>query len=177
MILASAVPSSRFSRSPSRFASATPPAPRCSRAPARCGTWRSSNIATGLVNLLLSALLIRPFGLVGVAVGTLIPIAFSSIFVLFPAVVPPGRPARSEGVPPGRLARRLAGLRGWAVCSRSHAISHPARFWLFCSSQAAAAVLYLALFFGSRSGGAIGGQYVDRLMELMGKNKRLAPAA
>jgi O-antigen/teichoic acid export membrane protein len=43
------------------------------------------NIATGLVNLALSALLIRPFGLDGVAYGTLIPVAFSSIFVLWPA--------------------------------------------------------------------------------------------
>ena len=43
------------------------------------------NLWTGLANLILSAALIKPFGLVGVAIGTLVPIAFSSIFIIFPA--------------------------------------------------------------------------------------------
>lgn len=44
-----------------------------------------ANIVTGLVNLFLSAALVKRFGLVGVAVGTLVPIAATSMFVLFPA--------------------------------------------------------------------------------------------
>ena len=43
------------------------------------------NLATGLANLVLSVLLIRRFGLIGVAAGTLIPIAFTAFFILFPA--------------------------------------------------------------------------------------------
>jgi O-antigen/teichoic acid export membrane protein len=43
------------------------------------------NLVTGVANLALSAALVRPFGLPGVAVGTLVPIALSSIFVIFPA--------------------------------------------------------------------------------------------
>jgi O-antigen/teichoic acid export membrane protein len=43
------------------------------------------NLGTGVANLILSALLVKPFGLMGVAVGTLIPVAFSSIFLIFPA--------------------------------------------------------------------------------------------
>ncbi len=42
------------------------------------------NIVTGLVNLALSAALVTAYGLVGVAVGTLVPVAIASIFVLFP---------------------------------------------------------------------------------------------
>src|SRR5205823_5319164 len=45
------------------------------------------NIAAGLVNLALSAALVRPFGLIGVAIGTLIPVAGASVLVLFPAAV------------------------------------------------------------------------------------------
>ena len=38
-----------------------------------------------VANLVLSIVLVRKFGLIGVAVGTLIPLAVVSIFVLFPA--------------------------------------------------------------------------------------------
>lgn len=44
-----------------------------------------TNMTTGVVNVALSALLIGPFGLVGVAYGTLMPIAFTATFILFPA--------------------------------------------------------------------------------------------
>lgn len=44
-----------------------------------------NGVATAMVNLMLSLLLIRQFGLLGVAVGTLIPVTISSVFVLFPA--------------------------------------------------------------------------------------------
>ena len=43
------------------------------------------NLATGAVNIALSVLLIRRYGLTGVAWGTLIPIAGSSLFILYPA--------------------------------------------------------------------------------------------
>ena len=57
------------------------------------------NLATGAVNVLLSILLIGPYGLPGVAVGTLLPIAAASCFVLFPAA------CRRAGLP---LARTVA---------------------------------------------------------------------
>ena len=65
------------------------------------------NIGTGLVNLVLSALLIGPFGLVGVAVGTLIPVAFSSIFILFPMA------CRRVALPVGRAFRRAVWPSVW----------------------------------------------------------------
>lgn len=43
-----------------------------------------ANISMAVANLALSIALVRRFGLVGVAVGTLIPLAVISIFVLFP---------------------------------------------------------------------------------------------
>lgn len=44
-----------------------------------------TNATTAAVNILLSIILIRPFGLVGVALGTLIPISLAAAFVLYPA--------------------------------------------------------------------------------------------
>jgi peptidoglycan biosynthesis protein MviN/MurJ (putative lipid II flippase) len=44
-----------------------------------------TNSITALVNVLLSIGLARPLGLVGIAVGTLIPVAASTLFVIYPA--------------------------------------------------------------------------------------------
>jgi O-antigen/teichoic acid export membrane protein len=44
-----------------------------------------TNSVTALVNVLLSIGLARPLGLVGIAVGTLIPVAASTLFVIYPA--------------------------------------------------------------------------------------------
>lgn len=43
-----------------------------------------ANIATALTNVALSIALVRPLGLIGVALGTLVPVALTSIFMLFP---------------------------------------------------------------------------------------------
>ncbi len=44
-----------------------------------------TNVAAALVNIALSVAAVRPLGLPGVALGTLVPIAIASMFVLFPA--------------------------------------------------------------------------------------------
>jgi O-antigen/teichoic acid export membrane protein len=44
-----------------------------------------TNAATAVANVLLSIAFIRPFGLPGVALGTLIPVSLSAAFVLYPA--------------------------------------------------------------------------------------------
>jgi O-antigen/teichoic acid export membrane protein len=44
-----------------------------------------TNIATALVNVTLSVALVKRFGLAGVAIGTLVPVCLSAVFVLFPA--------------------------------------------------------------------------------------------
>jgi O-antigen/teichoic acid export membrane protein len=44
-----------------------------------------ANATTAVINVLLSVALVRPLGLVGVALGTLIPVAGSAVFVLYPA--------------------------------------------------------------------------------------------
>jgi O-antigen/teichoic acid export membrane protein len=44
-----------------------------------------TNVVTAVVNLALSVVLAKSMGLAGVAIGTLVPVSFASIFVLFPA--------------------------------------------------------------------------------------------
>jgi O-antigen/teichoic acid export membrane protein len=44
-----------------------------------------TNLGAALANVALSLLWIRPYGLVGQAMGTLLPVAFTSIFILWPA--------------------------------------------------------------------------------------------
>lgn len=44
-----------------------------------------STVAAGIANLLLSLLLVRSFGLLGVALGTLIPLSAVALLVIFPA--------------------------------------------------------------------------------------------
>ena len=43
------------------------------------------NIATAVVNVSLSVVLAKPLGLAGVAIGTLIPVSATAIFIIFPA--------------------------------------------------------------------------------------------
>jgi O-antigen/teichoic acid export membrane protein len=63
-----------------------------------------TNAATAGVNVLLSVALVRPLGLLGVALGTLIPIGVSAVFVVYPAacrrVGLPVRRALVEGIWP-----------------------------------------------------------------------------
>jgi O-antigen/teichoic acid export membrane protein len=43
------------------------------------------NVVTAIVNVSLSVALVKPLGLAGVAIGTLIPVSVAAIFILFPA--------------------------------------------------------------------------------------------
>jgi O-antigen/teichoic acid export membrane protein len=44
----------------------------------------ASSVAIAVANLVLSIILVRPFGLVGIALGTLTPVAIACIFILIP---------------------------------------------------------------------------------------------
>lgn len=60
-----------------------------------------SAICTGLANLVLSLILVQRFGVVGVAVGTLIPVALETFLFVMPYA------ARLTGVPMGRAVREM----------------------------------------------------------------------
>jgi O-antigen/teichoic acid export membrane protein len=133
------------------------------------------NIGSGLVNLVLSALLIGPFGLVGVAVGTVIPVALSSIFILFPMA------CRRVDLPIGLAFHRAVWPSSWpalVVGALLFVSSHftPEGGWFVVAEAAAAGLLYLALFVAA-VGRRDREQYTAKIWELAGRKRGLAPAA
>jgi O-antigen/teichoic acid export membrane protein len=132
------------------------------------------NLATGVVNALLSVVLIRRFGLIGVAWGTLVPIVFSSFFILFPAA------CRRVGVPVRRALRESVVPAVWpaflvgGVLALIREISSGTL--LAVAFQAAiGGVLYLALFFAVAIGKHDRAYYIAKAVQLTRK-RRLAPA-
>jgi O-antigen/teichoic acid export membrane protein len=131
------------------------------------------NLGTGVANVALSVLLVRFWGLAGVAVGTLIPVAFSAFVILQPAA------SRRVGVPlrallihsvvptvwPGAVVGTLLYLTRGSV---------PPAFSAIFAHMAFSGLLYLALFvlaIGRRSRT----MYGTKALELLGR--RLSPAA
>jgi O-antigen/teichoic acid export membrane protein len=130
------------------------------------------NIATGIANIILSALLIHWYGLAGVALGTLIPVAFSAIFVLYPSACRqiglPLRRAVTEAIFPALWPAVVVG--GLLAVTRS--ISSGTL--LAVVAQAAAAfVLYLALFFAVAISRDDRDLYLGKLLQLL---RRVRPS-
>jgi O-antigen/teichoic acid export membrane protein len=133
------------------------------------------NITAGIVNLVLSALLIRPFGLIGVAVGTLIPVGFATVFVLFPAA------CRRVGLPVIQVARHAVWPALWPALVVGGSLTLMRRIssgtLLAVAVEATVAtVAYLALFLiavGPRDRT----EYAGKLLELVGRPRHLASAA
>ena len=102
------------------------------------------NLWTGLANLALSAALIKPLGLVGVAIGTLIPIMISSICVIFPAS------CRRVELPLGQAVRRAIWPAVWPGMAVAIALAavHGSTdtVGLALLEAAAAGLLYVGLF-------------------------------
>ncbi|HWK10890.1 MAG TPA: polysaccharide biosynthesis C-terminal domain-containing protein, partial [Vicinamibacterales bacterium] len=135
----------------------------------------SVNIVTGLVNLALSAALVKPFGLPGVAIGTVLPVAVSSTFVLWPAA------CRRVRLPLGRAFHHAVWPAVWpgivvAICLDLSRHAVPVTFVMVAAQAAAAGLLYLLLF-GIAVGPSDRAQYAAKLMELFGGRDGLAPAA
>ena len=105
-----------------------------------------TNASTAVVNVLLSIALIRPYGLLGVALGTIIPVGVAAALVLYPAAcrrvgLPLGRPLAQAIWPaiwPGGL---MVGSIWWSA--RSFPPTHLFEVGLHF---AAGAVVYLGLF-------------------------------
>lgn len=134
-----------------------------------------ANIATGLANVAMSALLVRPFGLTGVAVGTLVPVAAATIFVLFPAA------CRRVEVPVGTAVRFAVWPGVWPALVIALALQlakpyFPDRLLAVMAETALASIVYFVLF-------AIGigrrdrSEYMAKALAIMGRGTRLVPAS
>ena len=133
------------------------------------------NLSTGLANLVMSALLVKPYGLVGVAVGTLVPVAVSTIFVLFPAacrrVDLPIVKAFHFAIWPGLWPAVVVGLVLQVVKLRASGT-----LVAVLGEAALAAALYAALF-AIAIGRRDRTEYISKALAIMGRGTRLAPVS
>lgn len=130
------------------------------------------NLGTGAVNVLLSVLLVKPFGLPGVAFGTLLPIAAASFFILYPAA------CRRVGLPLARTFATAMLPALWPAVVVGAVLSLGKLIWSGSSGTvlavvvqaAATCALYLALFLL-----AVGRRdrklYTTRVRELVGRRR------
>lgn len=132
------------------------------------------NLGTGVVNAILSVLLIQAFGLTGVAWGTLIPIAGASFFILYPAA------CRRVGLPLSRAVVRSvlpAVWPGFAVAGLLAFTRQISSGTLLAVALQAAlgGVVYVALFFTVAIGKRDRAEYVARVTQVT-RRRRLQPA-
>jgi O-antigen/teichoic acid export membrane protein len=126
------------------------------------------NLGTGVANLVLSVLLIKSYGLVGVAVGTLIPIAFTAFFILYPAS------CRRVGLPIGEALAHSVLPAVWPALVVGLALAgtrliSSGTLLAVVLQALGGGVLYLALFYGVAIGKRDRALYSGKAMELMGR--------
>jgi O-antigen/teichoic acid export membrane protein len=133
------------------------------------------NLATGVANLAMSVLLLPRFGLVGVAVGTLVPIAFTAAFILYPAS------CRRVGLPLGHAITHSvlpavwpAFVVGLVLAATRHISS--GTLLAVVVQAIGGGILYLALFYVVAIGRHDRALYRGKVMELIG-GRTLATAA
>ena len=105
----------------------------------------SASVGTGVANVALSVALVRPLGLPGVALGTLIPLAASTLVIVLPAV------CRRVGLPVWALVSRAMLPALWPAAMLAFVYAAvPASFtrslWTIALVSAAGGCFYLALF-------------------------------
>ena len=140
----------------------------------RLNAW--TNAAVAAVNITLSIVLIRRFGLAGVAIATLIPVAVANICVLFPAA------CRRVAIPVGEAFRQAIWPAAWpaavtALFLWSTRAMVPAGLLPAAVQLAAGALLYEALFFGLAISSGDRRFYGRKAIELAGRYRRVPAVA
>lgn len=136
-----------------------------------------TNLAMGLANIALSIYLVGQYGLVGVAVGTLIPIAFCAFFILNPAA------CRRAGIPLRHQIFRSVLPSVWPAVVMGALLAYMAPLWngtlLAVALQAGVgALIYYALFFGVAIGRTDRAFYIAKTRELLSRPpSRAVPVA
>lgn len=105
------------------------------------------NVSAAAANLLLSLLLVRPYGLAGVALGTLIPVTLVSTLVLFPAACRRSQLGVWRGLTTAALPAvwPLLAMSAWLLVSRSTLAVTVVGVMV---DAAIGGLIYLALFAG-----------------------------
>lgn len=129
------------------------------------------NLATGAVNVVASALLIGPYGLKGVAYGTLVPITAAAVLILFPAACRRVDLSTLHVVRNGVLPAVWPVIPVAALMWFLRGDSTPTLLSLLLQS-AAGVILYAALFFGLAIGASDRALYARKARELARRRSR-----
>jgi O-antigen/teichoic acid export membrane protein len=133
------------------------------------------NLTTGIVNVALSAWLITRYGLAGVAIGTLLPIAAATILVLYPAA------CRRVGVPLASAIHHAVWPALWPAIPMGGLLWAlrpllPANLAGVAAGSTAGILLYVLLFAGIAIGRSERVRYFSKVGALLRRDKA-APAA
>ena len=136
-----------------------------------------TNAGTALGNILLSLLWIREYGLVGQAMGTLVPVALAAIFVLWPAA------CRRVDMRVGAAFLQAVWPTVWPVVVMAavviplrHAL--PVRLWAVAATAGIGSIAYFATFLALAVKSTDRRLYMEKVNELLRtRRRRLAAAA
>lgn len=134
-----------------------------------------SNAGAALANIGLSLLWIRPYGLIGQALGTFVPVAFTSIFILWPAA------CRRVGIGSGAAFVRAVWPTLWPVSVMALVVipvrdALPARLFAVALAGAIGVLCYLATFLAFAVKRDERRTYMAKASELA-RGRRRVPAA
>ncbi len=133
------------------------------------------NPGTGLANVALSIALVGSLGLVGVAIGTLVPIGISAVFILFPAS------CRRAGLTVWHAVRHAVVPALWPALlvggglALTRMISAGTLLAVVLQAAAGGAA-YLALFFAVAIGRRDRALYMAKAAELLGRRRFVSAA-
>ena len=135
-----------------------------------------TNATTAVVNVLLSIALVRPLGLLGVALGTLIPVAASGLLILYPAA------CRRVHVPLSRPLVQAIWPALWpaAVMSAVLRLGHrvpPANLFEVALHLAVGGLVYVGLFVGLAIGAKERRFYWTKLRAIVARPPQVPAAA
>ena len=132
-----------------------------------------TNILTGVVNLVLSVALVRHLGLVGVALGTFVPVCGAALFIVFPAA------CRRVDLPIGRAIAVAIWPAAWpalvmaAYIATTRSLVGDSLFAV-AAEMVAAVVVYAVAFLGFAITGTERRLYLSKAYELVGSWRGVA---
>jgi O-antigen/teichoic acid export membrane protein len=135
-----------------------------------------SNAGAAIANVILSLLWIRRFGLIGQAFGTFVPVALTSIFILWPAA------CRRVGLTVADAFGTAVWPALWPVAAMAMVVVPlremlPVRLWSVAFAAAAGSLCYLATFLAFAVKRDERRAYCAKLTELTRARRRIAAAA
>ena len=131
---------------------------------------------TGLGNIALSVALVKPYGLMGVAIGTIVPVAIMGFAGTFPSA------CRRVGVPMAHAIRKAVWPAVWPAaamiaCIRLTSPLGDVGLFTVGFRLLLAAVVYQALFFGVAITAAERRRYLSKVWDLLPSSLPLTAAA